>query len=159
MSITGVLEELSNTPIPSLANIVLTPSEEFKELINSSPCPPSPSQSHHSETYSNSNQALERPKSDILPDKVLRASGEYLGFPSEDGTDSRQEKKSSSSAMKNIISHFMTASASGQIVQVIPTTISCLDVCGLVPQLVSFVFLFFCSHPGSHLNIISKPPL
>ena len=116
MSISGVLEELSNTPIPSLANIILSPSEEIKDLISSAAltCPPSPSQSIHSETHSNQDRA----KSEAMVDKVLRASGEQSNMANEDGTDSRFEKKSTSSAMKNIISHFMSATASGQVVQV-----------------------------------------
>jgi len=115
MSVSGVLEELANTPVPAaLANMLLvTPSDEVKDFINTtvSTCPPSPSKSTHSSTP----QLEQRPLPKL--EKGARSSGELPGFY-EDGTDSKLEKKSTSSAMKNIISHFMSASTSGQVIQV-----------------------------------------
>jgi hypothetical protein len=115
ISISGVLEELSKTPLPT-SNLMPRGTNEVllnvADIAMASAIKPSEPLTH------------ERTKSTEIPTEKLfkTLSDNSVG---DDSLDSK-DKKSSGVTMKNLISHFMSNIATGQVVQVCLNSLDCL---------------------------------
>ena len=131
VSISGVLDVLTNGSIPYSFDTPLSCAEDFVSGSDNSQgtannnytkgvegarslavCPPSPSHS----SRSSDRDHHERSKSDGT-EKILKSNNSDVAT-SEDSPDFKMEKKLGSSAVKTLISHFLSGSAVGQVVQV-----------------------------------------
>lgn len=123
ISISGVLEELTKTPLPAVNFL-----QQQSKLGHENPVFTSLSDINSSTASSKSVDSViasvERTKSVEPTEKVLKAISD--NSTGEDSLENK-DKKSSGGAMKNLISHFMSNTVAGQVVPVIKLSLRLQD--------------------------------